>query len=72
MALKAEEKLLRKQSAKGRGISEERVVKVVEEGLQHRRMELAATHLRMHPQRVMQGAEGVPTEEEEAEIEEEK
>ena len=45
---------------------------VVEEGLQHLEMELAAAHLIMHPQRVMQGEKGVPTEEEEAEVEEEK
>ena len=45
---------------------------MVEEGLQHLEMELAAAHLRMHPHRVMQGAEGVPTEEEEAKAEEEK
>ena len=45
---------------------------MVEEGLQHPRMELAAAHLRMHPQRVMQGVEGVTIEEEEAEEEVEK
>ena len=45
---------------------------MVEEGLQHQEMELAAAHLKMHPQKLMQGAEGVPTEEEEAETEKEK
>ena len=45
---------------------------MVEEGLQHQGMELAVAHLIMHPQKVMQGAEGVPTEEEEVEAEEDK
>ena len=53
-------------------LSEGREVKVVEEGLQHQEMELAAAHLKMHPQKVMQEAEGVPTEEEEVEKNEEK
>ena len=45
---------------------------MVEECIQHQEMELAATHLKMHPQSVMQGVEGVPTEEEGAKTEEEK
>ena len=45
---------------------------MVEEDLQHQEMELAAAHLSMHPQKVIQVAEGVLTEEEEAEAEEEK
>ena len=35
-------------------------------------MDLVAAHLIMHPQNVIQVAEGVPTEEEEVETEEEK
>ena len=53
MALKAEEKLLRKKSAKGRGTFVEREVRVVEESLPHPGMELTIAHLRMHLQRVM-------------------
>ena len=53
-------------------LSEEEEVKVVEEDLQHQNMELAVAHLSMHPQKVIQVEEGVLTEEEEAEIEEEK
>ena len=45
---------------------------MVEEDLQHQEMELAAAHLSMHPQKVIQVAEGVLIEEEEAEKEEEK
>ena len=45
-----------------------REVRVVEESL-HPRMELTVAHLRMHLQRMMQGAEGVLTEEEEEETE---
>ena len=45
---------------------------MVEEDLQHQEMELAVAQLSMHPQKVMQVAEGVPIEEEEAEAEEEK
>ena len=42
---------------------------MVEESLLHLEMELTIAHLRMHLQRVMQEAEGVLTEEEEAEVE---
>ena len=45
---------------------------MVEEDLQHQEMELAVAHLSMHPQKVIQVAKGVLTEEEEAETEEEK
>ena len=47
----------------------EREVRVVEESLLHPEMELTIAHLRMHLQRVMQEAEGVLIEEEEAEAE---
>ena len=46
-----------------------REVRVVEGSLLHPRMELAIAHLRMHLQRMMQGAEGVLTEEKEEEAE---
>ena len=45
---------------------------MVEEDLQHLDMELAATRVSVHPQKVMQVAERVFSEEEEAEAEEEK
>ena len=47
----------------------EREVRVVEEGLLHPGMDLIVSHLRMHLQRMMQGAEGVLTEEKEEEAE---
>ena len=47
----------------------EREVRVVEEILLHPRMELTVAHLRMHLQRMMKGAEGVPTKEKEEEAE---
>ena len=46
-----------------------REVRVVEESLLHPGMELTIAHLRMHLQRMMQGAEGVLTEEKEEEAE---
>ena len=45
---------------------------MVEEDLQHLKMELATAQPSMHPQEVMQEAEGVLLEEEEEEEEEEK
>jgi len=45
-------------------------VKVLEEGLQHLEMELAAAQVSMHTQEVIQAGEGVFLEEEEAEGEE--
>ena len=45
---------------------------MVEEDLQHLEMELAAARISIHPQKVMQVAEGVFSEEEEAKAEEEK
>ena len=47
----------------------EREVRVVEESLLHLEMELIVAHLIMHLSRLMQEAEGVLTEEEEAEAE---
>ena len=46
-----------------------REVRVVEESLLHPGMELTVAHLRMHLQRMVQGAEGVLTEEKEEETE---
>ena len=46
-----------------------REVRVVEESLLLPGMELTVAHLRMHLQRMMQGAEGVLTEEREEEAE---
>ena len=54
------------------GLSEEEEVKVVEKDLQHLEMELAATRISLHPQKLMQVVEGFFLEEEEAEAEEEK
>ena len=48
IALKAEEKLMRKQSTGGRGTLEEKEVKVVEEDLQHLKKELAVAQPSMH------------------------
>ncbi len=45
---------------------------MVKEGLQHLKMELVAAQVSMHMQEVMQVAEGVFIEEEEAKAEEEK
>ena len=56
----------------GEALFEEGEVKVVEEDLQHLNMELAAGQPSMHPQEVMQEAEGFFLEEEEVEEEEEK
>ena len=72
MALKVEENSWERNIPKEEVLSEEREVKVVEEDLQHQEMELVAAHLNMHTQKVMQMAEEIPTEEEEAEVEEEK
>ena len=46
-----------------------REVRVVEEGLLHPGMKLIVAHLIMHLQRMMQGEEGVLTEEKEEEVE---
>ena len=45
---------------------------MIEEDLHHREKELTTAHLSMHPQKVIQVAEGVLIEEEEVETEEEK
>ena len=47
----------------------EREVRVVEESLLHPGTELTVAHLRMHLQRMMEGEEGVLTEEKEEEAE---
>eukprot|EP00253_Pinus_taeda_P009524 PITA_09524 len=53
-------------------LSKEEDFKVVEKDLQHLDMELAAAQISIHPQKVMQVAKGVFSEEEEVEVEEEK